>query len=470
MNPILNTDSYKASHYLQYPPGTERVFSYIEARGISKAASFAPSDGQLFFGLQSFIKNYLMKPVTLKEIYQAGDVLKAHGLPFNVEGWEHIVREHGGLMPVEIQAIPEGTFAPLSTALVTVVNTDSKVPWITSYLETALLRAVWYPTTVATNSFLIKRDIKASLLRSGGSLDGLPFKLHDFGSRGVSSNESAALGGMGHLVNFMGTDTLSAVVAAQEDYFEPMAGFSIPAAEHSTITSWGRNDEVGAYANMIQKFGGEGKIFAVVSDSYDIHNACKNLWGGQLKQQVKENGGTLVVRPDSGDPATVVVQVLMALAAAFSEDVTEVAGAGDKYMLLPPYLRVIQGDGINRQSIQKILERVESNGFSADNLAFGMGGALLQEVTRDSLKFAMKCSAIRQNGVWLDVYKDPITDPGKVSKRGLLDTIDYGGSISTVRQTQVKDRLSIMRTVYKNGAQMNQDTLTNIRQRANKAL
>ena len=284
--------------------------------------------------------------------------------------------------------------------------------WLTNYLETLLVQ-VWHPMTVATNSREQKKVIAAELKATGSGLEGLAFKLHDFGYRGVSSVESAATGGGGHLVNFMGTDTMAGYVCARQYYDEPMAGFSIPAAEHSTITSWGKDGEVDAFRNMLTQYP-EGLV-AVVSDSFDIIKACTDLWGGELIETVKNRKGTLVVRPDSGDPATIVVQVLEALGSKFEPTKTETG-----HKLLPPYLRVIQGDGVSLESLKEILGNMTKNGWAADNLAFGSGGALLQKLNRDTQKCAFKCSSITVNGEEREVFKDPITDPGKKSKKGRL--------------------------------------------------
>ena len=151
-NLILNTDSYKASHFLQYPPGTTHVSSYIETRG-------GDYEKAIFFGLQMFIKEYLDKPITYDDISEAKVVMEAHGVPFNEEGWKYIVQNHNGYLPIEIQAVPEGTPVSMRNALVQVVNTDPECAWLTSYVETALLRAIWYPTTVATVSYSCKQTI-----------------------------------------------------------------------------------------------------------------------------------------------------------------------------------------------------------------------------------------------------------------------------------------------------------------------
>ena len=415
-NLILNTDSYKASHWLQYPPGTDRTFFYVESRG-------GVYDRTVFFGLQAILKAWLSRPVTHGDVDEARDFFAIHGEPFNEAGWRRIVDLHGGRLPMRIRAVPEGAVVPTHQALVTIESTDPEAFWLPSYLETLLLR-LWYPVTVATLSWQVKRTIRGFLERTSDDVAGqLPFKLHDFGARGVSSAESAAIGGMAHLVNFLGTDTVQGVLAAREFYGEPMAGYSIPAAEHSTITSWGRDREADAYRNMLRHFAKPGGLVAVVSDSYDIFHAIREHWGKTLRDEVIASGGTLVVRPDSGDPVEVVHQCITLLDEAFGHTKN-----GKGYRLLN-HVRLIQGDGVNPDSIRAILERITSVGYAADNIAFGMGGALLQKVDRDTQKFALNCSAARIDGQWVDVFKAPVTDAGKFSQRGRLTLIrhrEYG--------------------------------------------
>ena len=455
-NIILNTDSYKQSHFLQYPPRTQFVYSYIESRG-------GEYEKTLFFGLQMFIKEYLTKPITQADVDEAEAVVTAHGIPFNKAGWEHILKEHNGYLPIRILAVPEGTLVTTGNVLVRVENTDPMVPWLTSFMETALLRAVWYPTTVATVSYRIKQIIK-HYLEVTGDPKLLPFKLHDFGSRGVSSAESAGIGGCAHLVNFMGTDTMEALLYAKKYYGCEMAGFSIPAAEHSTITSWGEEHEAEAYLNMIKRFAGKDKLYAVVSDSYDIISAVDKLWGGVLKRDVLKSGGTVVIRPDSGDPATVVLQVAQLLNKHFGYTLN-VKG----FKVLHPAVRIIQGDGINEESIKDILNTLCNAGYSADNIAFGMGGALLQHMNRDTCKFAMKASCIQLDYHFRDVFKNPKTDPGKASKRGILQLFkDKDGNFKTVNVTH-KDPQGMERmlqVVFDEGGVFTEDTFDNIRQRA----
>lgn len=449
-NPILNVDSYKVSHFLQYPPGAEVVSSYIESRGGEYPET-------LFFGLQFFLKQYLSTPITQGDIDEADAVLGAHGVPFNRAGWQYILEQHAGRLPLEIEAVPEGTVIPVSNVLVQVRNTDPNCAWLTSYLETALLRAVWYPTTVATRSLACRRVIQQALRETADSDDGLPFKLHDFGARGASSMESAALGGAAHLLNFQGTDTLSGVMALRKYYGADMPGVSIPAAEHSTITCWGRAQEGHAYANMIEQFAGPEKTVAVVSDSYDLFHAIESLWGDRLRQRVMDNGGTIVIRPDSGEPVDIVWRTVQALMDRFGY--TENSKG---FRILPDYIRVIQGDGVSLEMIDRILRTLQLKRLSADNVAFGMGGELLQRLDRDTLKFAMKASAIRVQGEWRDVFKDPVTDPGKTSKRGRLTLLRDDAGFRTVRAEAVPADAGLLEPVYRDGMLLRDQTFAQV--------
>lgn len=457
-NMLLNTDSYKASMLTQYPPNTQTVYSYIESRG-------GRYKNTVFFGLQAFIKEYLMTPFDKNDIDEAEEMWAAHGEPWNRAQFDYVLSKFGGYWPVRIRAVAEGSVVPTQNILLDIENVGGEATRLfTTYLETALLRAIWYPTTVATNSREIKKVIRKYLVNTGSDLSGLPFKLHDFGARGASSYETSMLGGMAHLVNFMGTDTISATVGASRFYREKMAGFSIPAAEHSTITSWGRDNEVEAYRNMIRQFAKPGAIFAVVSDSYDIYNAVENLWGDALRQDIADSGATLVVRPDSGNPVEVVTRVAQLLAERFGYTTNQ------KGFKLLNNVRVIQGDGVNIDSITAILQNLQDNGFAADNLAFGMGGALLGAPQRDDQKFAMKCSAVQIGDQWVDVYKDPITDPGKTSKKGRLELVFDGGlgseSYKTIPSLYVGKRNKVLRTVYEPGKLLVDDSFEEIRERA----
>lgn len=458
-NPLLCTDSYKVTHYKQYPPGTTKVFSYFECRG-------GKYENVTFFGLQHLLKNWMVGAVVTEErIAQAKEYLAKHfmGDVFPEAEWRHILTEHGGKLPLLIKAVPEGTTLPYKNVLFTVENTDPKCFWLVTWFETLLVQS-WYPITVCTHSRYQKIEIKKYLSATSESLEGLPFKLHDFGFRGVSSCESAAIGGCAHLVNFMGSDTLAALPAAREVYKLPedqVAGFSIPASEHSTMTSWGKEDEVGAMRNMLKQFP-EGLV-ACVSDSYNIWEACKNLWGGVLREDVQSRKGTLVVRPDSGHPPEVVIKCLEILGAQFGTSTNKKG-----FRELPPFIRLIQGDGVDLEQLKNILRHMHAFGWSTDMLAFGSGGGLLQKLNRDTLKCAYKCSwvEVEVDGKTIarDVSKAPITDKGKKSKRGRLTLECNDGTWSTVENGDpAKDCL---KPVFQDGELLIEYTYADIRERA----
>lgn len=442
MNPniVLLTDSYKISHYRQYPPGTQTVYSYFESRG-------GRFDETVFFGLQYLLKHYLAGAVVTRErIDEAEELCALHfgdaGL-FNRSGWEHIMERHEGRLPVRIRAVPEGMPVPVRNVLMAIENTDPACFWLTNYLETLLVQT-WYGSTVATLSREIKKLI-LSFLHETGTPELIDFKLHDFGFRGVSSVESAGLGGAAHLVNFMGTDTLEALRTVRTYYnTRSMPGFSIPAAEHSTITSWGRDNEVFAYANMLMQY--PKGLVACVSDSYDIYHACERIWGETLRDKVLAREGTLVVRPDSGNPAEVVLNIHELLGEKFGYETNR-----QGYRVLNPKVRVIQGDGVDYDSIRAILQTLKNHGWSADNIAFGMGGALLQRLNRDTQKFALKCSWIQVDGRGRDVYKQPATDVGKHSKRGRLKLVRSGAGPSYTTVAESAPGRDALTTVFENG-------------------
>jgi len=461
-NPILDTDSYKASHWLQYPPDVTSMYSYFESRG-------GRYPGTVLFGLQYYLLRYLEAPVTRAHVEEAARFFEAHGEPFNRGGWEHLVDAHGGKLPVRIRAVPEGTVVPTGNVLFDIELTapDPRLFWVVSWLETMLVR-VWYPTTVASRSHACKRVILAALEATADDPRGeIAFKLHDFGSRGVSSRESARIGGAAHLVSFLGSDTVEGVRAANAYYGtkDGMAGFSIPAAEHSTITMWGRQRETDAYRNFVQRYlvdrqvpPGTPKIAACVSDSFDLFHVIEHVWCGELFETIRASGGKLVVRPDSGDPATIVVECLRLM-----ERTIGMKKNRKGYKVLPPYLGLIQGDGINDVSIGEILGAVTGAGYSASNIGFGMGGGLLQQLDRDTQKFAFKCAAALRGGEWIDVSKDPVTDSGKRSKKGHLALVRQAGTFATVRAPRADDLLV---PVYEDGRVLKRYTLDEVRANA----
>lgn len=466
-NLILKTDSYKFSHPFQFPAGMTYMHNYLESRGGDRPAT-------VFFGLQYILKKHFSRPITVSDVNEAEDFCKLHGVPFDREGWMHIAIALKGKLPIRIRAVPEGTLVPTHNVLMTIESTDPKVPWLPGHLETLLMQ-IWYPITVASRSYYVRQLIMDSLKKTSDNPEAeIDFKHHSFGYRGVSSCESAGIGGAAELLFSKGTDTIAGILCAMEYYHADMCGFSIPASEHSTITSYGKEHEADAFRNMIKQFGKPGAIFACVSDSYDIYAACEHLWGEVLKEEIIKSGATLVIRPDSGDPLEVVSKCLEILDRKFGSTINTKG-----YKVLNN-VRLIQGDGININSIKEILDRINNEGYSSTNLAFGQGGGSLQKLDRDTFKMAVKCSYVIVDGEPREVFKSPVTDPGKMSKTGKLDLILDEGIYKTIKlesltvidgKGNVKDvnnghLKTAMQMVYENGEILTNDTFAEIKERS----
>ena len=432
LSAIEDTDSYKPSHFPMYP-GMEYMESYLEARG-------GEFDTCTLFGLQYIIHRYIAKRVTAEDVERFAAFAQAHGEPFNHDGWMHIVNRYDGRLPISIRAIPEGMVVPVKNAVAIVRSVvDPKCAWITNWLETQLSR-VWYPSTVAIASREIKKVWKHFLDLSSdvpAQFNEIGFKHHDFGSRGVTCQEQAMLGGAAHLLSFLGSDTIAGIRMANHYYDEPMAGFSIPATEHSTITIFGKEHERDALVLWIQKMlvdrtvpAGLPKLAACVGDSYDVFNFTRMVCEPDIYGMIKGSGGTLVVRPDSGDPIEVLLKVFSIFEECLPEGEITINTKGFK--VLPACLRLIWGDGINRRSMKTILKAITDAKWSASNLAFGSGGGLLMDFNRDTQKWAFKLSYAIVDGVPRKVSKDPITDPGKRSKEGHLDLIVTDKGVETI--------------------------------------
>lgn len=461
-NPILDVDSYKLSHWPQYPEGTDYMMSYLESRG----GEFPECT---LFGLQYLLHEYLSKPITKEHVMEAANFAGAHGEPFNYDGWMYIVNTYGGFMPVRIRAIPEGIVVPVKNAVLTIECFDKNCFWAVSWLETMLSR-LWYPSTIATMSRESKKILKHYHDLSSDVTD-TSFSLHDFAGRGVTCLEQSRLGGAAHLLSFMGSDTIEGVRLANHYYDCEMAGFSLPASEHSTVSSWGRDNEIDFYKHYVKTFltdrqlpPGVPKLAACVSDTYNIYKAVEFWCSAEMREVLKASDGTLVIRPDSGEPVETLRKVFYLLGTELGE---EVVLNKKGYKVLPSYLRVIQGDGIDRTSMTAILQMLVDEGWSATNIAFGSGGGLLQKVNRDTQKWAFKCSAIRVNGQIRRVFKDPITDPGKKSKSGLLDLVNDNGVYKTVEFNQIGSPFSnsALVTVYDTGDILYHTTLAECRAR-----
>lgn len=423
-NICIMTDSYKLDHWAMMPKDTEYIYSYFESR------SGAKYNKTVFFGLQYYIKEYLAGPVVTRErIEEAAMLVKLHlgsEKYFNREMWEYILEKYNGHLPIEIRAVAEGTPVSVSNVLMTVVNTDPKCYALTNHLET-ILSQIWAASTVATLSYEVYQLIKHYRTQTG-TQDGIKFGLHDFGYRGTSSFEFAGLGGAAHLLNFMGTDTINAMITARDYYGAPLEGlaYSVPATEHSVMTARGKEGEEEVFVNLLDTH--PDGILSVVIDSYD-YKGFINIIARKYKDRILARNGKVVFRPDSGDPTSVTLEIFDMLADIFGTTKNEKG-----YRLLNPKVAVLWGDGIDYNGIRSILFTLKNADYSTDCMVFGMGGGLLQKINRDTQRFAFKSSAQCRSGVWHDIFKNPL-DSSKMSKKGILKlTKDEEGEFHTVRK------------------------------------
>lgn len=458
-NIVMMADSYKYSHSKQYPDMVS-MYDYMEARGGEYPKT-------VFVGLQYYLKKYLSKPITQEDVNEAYDFAKLHGVPFDKEGWDYIVNDLDGKIPVIIRAVPEGLVVPVRNVLMTIESTDKNVPWVAGWLETLLMK-VWYPTTIATKSYYAKK-----MLEKYGSSDWAKFAYHNFGDRGSSSVESAAIGGFAHLTQFMGTDNFNSLKLCKDYYNAEIAGFSVWASEHSTTTSNAQGDktkEIEWVFKMVEENPAKN-IMSFVADSYDVFNFTNEVTKPESKiRRLVESrpNQKFVIRPDSGNPMEVLPKMFKIMEDNGVFDIT-IKGPDGVERKASSKFGILWGDGITPVQIESILTAVTENGYAAENMVFGSGGDLMQNINRDTCKFAIKCSSItKQDGTEINVFKNPITDPGKMSKKGKVTT--YYNSLTDEYFVDIIGKkfddnvMDILETVYKNGEIVKEYSLDEIRE------
>lgn len=458
-NICLLTDSYKITHHYFYPKGTKKIYSYLESR---VGAEFNKT---IFYGLQYIIKKYLKgKVVSQEKIDEADNLMQTHlgeGI-FNREGWQYILDEFDGMLPIEIKAVPEGTPVDVGNVLMTVENTDDKCYWLVNYLESLLLQ-VWYPSTIATLSAEVRKLANFYLDVTGSDKSNLDFMLHDFGYRGATSTESSMLCGSAHLLSFSGTDTIPALTIPENYYNDSeVYGFSVQATEHSVMTSLGQDGEIQQALNVIEN--AKNGILSMVIDSYDYRNFLiqTSTEGSELNDAILKflsiDGNKVVFRPDSGEPVSTTIDCLNILESGFGSYDTE-----SGYKVFDANIGLLWGDGLNYHKIRDILFAMKSNGWAAENIIFGMGGGLHSSVNRDTQRNAFKCSAQLRDGQWFDIFKNPL-DSSKKSKTGRFKLIEDDGSFKTISIDDEGD--DILRTVFKDGKLLVDEKYCDVKLRA----
>lgn len=476
INPFLLTDYYKVGHVFQYPPKTELVYSNLTPRN----SRLKDVDEMVFFGLQFFIKEYLVKYFSeeffnkpLEEVmadYKRRIRTSIGDLPT----YEHIEKLHKlGYLPIEIKALPEGAKVPMKVPCLTVKNTLPEFYWLTNFLETLLSSIVWQPCTSATIAYTYRKLLDQYAEKTGVDKSFVQWQGHDFSFRGMSSLETAVLSGMGHLLSFTGTDTIPAIDALEQYYNanaeKELVGGSVAATEHSVMCSGSKDNELQTFKRLITEVYPAG-IVSIVSDTWDLWKVCTEYLPA-LKSVILNRDGKVVIRPDSGDPVKIICGDPEGKSEAARKGVVEllwdVFGGTETakgYKLLDGHIGAIYGDSINIERAINICEGLMKKGF-ATQVVFGIGSYTYQYNTRDTFGTAMKATYVVVDGEAREIFKNPVTDDGtKKSATGLVQVKKENGKyILYDKVTWEQEADSELKTVFKDGKIVKEYSLAEIR-------
>lgn len=491
LSAMLLCDFYKVSHRAMYPEGMEICYSTWTPR----ASRMKDVDQVVVFGQQAFVKNYLLdffrenffeRP--RKEVVANYSRIIKSTLGVANPDTKHIEDLHDlGYLPLLIKALPEGTIVPLRTPTLTIQNTDKRFFWLTNFIESLASCELWQPATSATIALEYKKILDKAAMETVGNTDFVPFQGHDFSMRGMSSLNSAMLSGMGHLLSFVGTDTIPAIQAAEELYGAnvetELVGTSIPATEHSIQCSYG--DDTKYLSRMLSEVHPSGFV-SIVSDGYDFWDVIGRVIPS-LKDKIVARDGRVVIRPDSGDPVKIICGdpegkttlerkgAIEALWDIFGGTRTEVSslsrdGVVEKsyYKLLDSHIGLIYGDAITLRRAEEIVTRLKAKGFASINVVFGIGSYTYQYNTRDTFGFALKSTLCVINGDEKLIFKDPKTDDGtKKSQKGKVHVYKSNGKIVFSDGHGLNSELStdMLQPIFKDGQIMNEQTFAEIRKR-----
>jgi nicotinamide phosphoribosyltransferase len=483
--PVLLKDGYKVGHKFQYPDDTEYVYSNFTPR-----KSRTGFDYVVFFGLQYFLKEYLIRQFDENFFKQPKDIvireykrrITNYLGPINID---HIASLWDlGYLPLRIKAIPEGTLVPVNVPVLTIRNTKPEFFWLTNMLETLMSNIIWKGTTSATTAFQYRRNFEKFAKETGSSRDFIKWQGHDFSFRGMSGLEDALISGGGHLLSFTGTDTIPAIDFLEHYYNansdRELVGGSVPATEHSVMSMGTFEQENETFKRLLTKVYPTG-ILSVVSDTWDFWKVVDEILPS-IKDIVLSRNGKLVIRPDSGDPVDIICGTNKCpIENGFLPDGTsQEKGAiqrlweifGGTYSKLgfkelDSHIGLIYGDSITIERQVEILERLKAKGFASTNVVLGIGSFTYEYVTRDTYGFAMKATwgQTKSRGA-MDIFKDPKTDSGmKKSHRGLLrlDRDETGRIVCKQQCTMEEEHGGLLETVFLDGKLVKDQRLQSIR-------
>lgn len=488
-------DFYKTGHVYQYPDGTELVYSNSTPRS-ARFANLGPSfdNKVVFFGLQGVIQWMLIelwnetffklpKDVAVGRYKRRVEQSLGAGSITAVNfGKLHDL----GYLPLRIKALPEGARVNLRVPFFTICNTHSDFGWLTNFVETQLAAETWKATTVATIAHAFRKLIDRYAEETGGDKAFVLWQGHDFSMRGMSGIHDAAQSGAGHLLSFLGTDTIPAIDYLEEYYPEadpnaPTAfiGGSVPATEHSVMCMGGKATERDTFRRLIKDVYPSG-IVSIVSDTWDFWHIV-TVTVPSLKAEIlarKPNALGLckvVLRPDSGDPVKIICGDPEAAPGSPEfkgavECLWETFGGtttAKGYKVLDSHIGLIYGDSITFERAYRILDGMKQKGFASSNIVFGIGSYTYQGNTRDTFGQAIKATYGVVRGEARELEKDPKTDGGvKKSAKGLL-RIERAGDDYVLHNSQTweQERQGELRVVFEDGKLLNREPTSVIRQR-----
>jgi len=476
------TDGYKIDHRNQYPQNTELVYSNWTAR----KSRNSEIDHIVFFGLQYFIKKYLMeefennffKLPKEKAIAKYKRRISAY-LGADTIGYDHMEALHDlGYLPIEIKAAREGELVPIRTPSLTIQNTMPEFFWLTNYLETMMSCILWMPSTSATTAFEYRKILETAAMRTVGTIEAVDFQAHDFSFRGLPGIEAAMMSGAAHLLSFRGTDSIPAIDFLEDYYLadveQELVGVSVPATEHSVMCMGQEHGEFDSFKRLISEVYPSG-IVSIVSDSWDFWRVLMDYLP-KLRTMILNREGKVVIRPDSGDPVKIICGDPSAKLGSPEfkgavELLWEIFGGTvsiQGYKMLDDHIGLIYGDSITMERCKAICERLMAKGFATTNVVLGVGSFSYQYVTRDTFGFAMKATYGEIKGKGRAIYKHPKTDDGtKISAKGLIKVLRSEDRIIGYRDqaTKLEEKTTGLELVYKDGKLIKNTTLAEIRER-----
>jgi len=310
INPMLMTDFYKISHHLMSEKGTEKIYSTFTPRH----SRIEGIDSVVFFGLQGFIKEYLIDYFNENFFNLPKETVIAdykriitYTLGENCAITNHIEALHDlGYLPIQIKAVKEGTIIPMRVPVFTIENTHKDFYWLTNFLETFISACMWKVITATTIAKQYRDICEKWADVTADSHAHIQWQCHNFSYRGMSGHEDAVTTGAGHLLYFTGTDTIPSIQYLEQYYNanveNELVAASVLATEHSIQCQY--QDDLRYYKRMIEEVAQSG-IVSIVSDGYDYWNVIDNILP-TLKDTIMSRDGKLVVRPDSGDPVKII--------------------------------------------------------------------------------------------------------------------------------------------------------------------